>query len=191
VKRIFERSEYTRQKDLAQDAELALDTVHKFLNGKSINRENFIELCHRLGIVDWQEITELTSSQISELPKLVEPDVSKLKSDSVAQKSAIAPPRIDWGEAPDVSAFYGREAELATLKNWIVTDRCRAIALLGMGGIGKTALSVRLSQEIQHEFEFAIWRSLREAPPLEKILDDVIEKLGLKPRASSTAFLAL
>lgn len=54
--------------------------------------------------------------------------------------------QIDWGEAPDVSFFYGRETELTTLKNWIVTDRCRAIALLGIGGIGKTALSVKLVQ---------------------------------------------
>jgi WD40 repeat protein len=87
-------------------------------------------------------------------------------------------PRIDWGEAPDVSTFYGRDTELKTLKQWVLGEHCRTIALLGMGGIGKTALSVRLTQEVQSEFEFVIWRSLREAPPLGKILDDIAELIS-------------
>jgi WD domain, G-beta repeat/NB-ARC domain len=86
--------------------------------------------------------------------------------------------QIDWGEAPDVSFFCGRETELSTLKDWVVSDRCRAIALLGMGGIGKTTLSVKLAQAVQPEFECVIWRSLREAPPLETILDDAIDVLS-------------
>jgi hypothetical protein len=52
--------------------------------------------------------------------------------------------RQDWGEAPDVIGFVGRAEELATLRSWVLEDRCRLAAVLGMGGIGKTALASRV-----------------------------------------------
>ncbi|NEZ55383.1 NB-ARC domain-containing protein [Adonisia turfae] len=79
-----------------------------------------------------------------------------------------------WGEAPDVSKFYGRQAELATLQTWIVDDGCRLITVLGMGGMGKSALSVKLAQQLESEFEKIIWRSLWNAPPLQTLLQDLL-----------------
>ena len=91
---------------------------------------------------------------------------------------SIAPSHQDWGEAVDTSAFYGRTEELAKLAQWIVRDRCRLVALLGMGGMGKTSVSIKLAQQIQDEFKFVIWRSLRNAPPVEDILKDLIKVLS-------------
>jgi hypothetical protein len=85
---------------------------------------------------------------------------------------------VDWGEAPDVSLFYGRTEELATLKHWILNDRCRLVTLLSMGGMGKTCLSVKLTQHIQHHFEFVIWRSLLPALPLKDLLAELITLLS-------------
>ncbi|MEO1146739.1 MAG: NB-ARC domain-containing protein [Cyanobacteria bacterium J06638_22] len=80
----------------------------------------------------------------------------------------------DWGEAPDVSFFLGRSAELETLRHWILGDRCRLVALLGMGGIGKTTLSVKVAQAVQSAFDLVIWRSLRNAPPLDTLLTQLV-----------------
>ncbi len=59
-----------------------------------------------------------------------------------------------------MSIFYGRKEKLTELKRWIVADRCRLVALLGMGGMGKTSLAVKLGKQMQHDFERIIWRSL-------------------------------
>ncbi|MHC5765446.1 MAG: WD40 domain-containing protein [Nostoc sp.] len=83
--------------------------------------------------------------------------------------------RLDWGEAIFNSAFYGRIEELITLEQWILNEHCQLVALLGIGGIGKTALSVKFAQKIQDNFEYVIWRSLREAPPVKIILGNLIQ----------------
>ena len=38
--------------------------------------------------------------------------------------------RFDWGEAPHLDQFYGRDQELATLKQWMMDDSCRLVAIL-------------------------------------------------------------
>ncbi|QLE41921.1 hypothetical protein FD723_16850 [Nostoc sp. C052] len=86
--------------------------------------------------------------------------------------------RLDWGEAIFNSVFYGRTEELTTLEEWILNEQCQLVALLGIGGIGKTALSVKLAQQIQDNFEYVIWRSLREAPPVKIILGNLIQFLS-------------
>jgi hypothetical protein len=88
----------------------------------------------------------------------------------------------DWGEAIDTSLFQGRTAELTTLKQWIVNDRCRLVAVLGMGGIGKTAFTVKLAQHLKEGFDYLIWRSLRHAPPLEYLLDNLLQVLDNERR---------
>ncbi|HEY9659719.1 MAG TPA: BTAD domain-containing putative transcriptional regulator, partial [Allocoleopsis sp.] len=91
----------------------------------------------------------------------------------------------DWGEAIDVSVFYDRQTELAMLQQWITHNHTRLILLLGMGGIGKTTLSVKLAQTVQAEFEYVIWRSLRNAPSLESLLADLVPFLSNQQDSSA------
>ena len=92
--------------------------------------------------------------------------------------SSILNKRIDWGEAICVSTFYGRTEELAALGQWLLQERCRLVALVGMGGIGKTALSIKLAEQVQDKFEYVIWRSLRDAPPVKALLANLIQFLS-------------
>jgi WD40 repeat protein/MinD-like ATPase involved in chromosome partitioning or flagellar assembly len=88
-------------------------------------------------------------------------------------------PRLkDWGTAPDRREFFGRVQELNQLENWIIRDRCRLVAILGIGGIGKTDFALELGRRVEDKFDYVIWRSLREAPIIEDLLADIINYLS-------------
>jgi WD40 repeat protein/transcriptional regulator with XRE-family HTH domain len=110
-----------------------------------------------------------------------------------AAAGGAAERRQDWGEAPDVLGFVGRAVELAVLRRWILGDRGRLVALLGIGGVGKTSLAAKLAQEVASGFERVYWRSLRDAPPVGEWLAGAIGFLSdqaLAPPAGESERLA-
>ncbi len=121
----------------------------------------------------------LTNHQNAQQDRYVE--VHRSASETSTGASSL---RCDWGNAPDVSLFYGRADELEMLEQWTLADRCRVIVLLGMGGIGKTSLSVKLAQVlVEHsqlgsdaddKFDCIVWRSLRNAPSLETLMGEIV-----------------
>ncbi|MCS6814758.1 MAG: NB-ARC domain-containing protein, partial [Cyanobacteria bacterium] len=103
----------------------------------------------------------------------------RLQPHRESQKIAEKRPSVeDWGSAPALEVFYGREDELCCLEQWIVSDGCRLVALVGMGGIGKTALALKLAERIKHHFEVVIWRSLFNPLQLSKLLEDWLSILS-------------
>jgi WD40 repeat protein len=89
-----------------------------------------------------------------------------------------------WGETIDIPSFYGRTTELTDLKRWVVTDRCRIVAVVGMGGIGKTTLAAKLAEQCQNDFDFLIWQSLRNVPSIAAVLANSIQHLSGQQKAS-------
>ena len=83
----------------------------------------------------------------------------------------------DWGEVPDTSIFYGRFKEMSQLRRWVLEERCRLLALLGIGGIGKSTLAVKLGLQIQDEFDVVVWRSLQHGPSVQDELISVLQFL--------------
>lgn len=73
---------------------------------------------------------------------------------------------INLIEAPELTPFYNRTSELTTLKQWILEDHTRLITIYGLSGIGKSALTVKLIEEINSEFDYIIWKSLNNLPTL-------------------------
>jgi WD40 repeat protein len=101
-----------------------------------------------------------------------------------ASRSAMGEKHINLSDVPDVSTFHGRVEELKRAKQWILekdrsnNNRCRLLAVLGIGGIGKTSLAAFLIQQIKDEFDYIVWYSLRTAPPVEEILENLIHFLS-------------
>ena len=86
--------------------------------------------------------------------------------------------RVDWGNALAIPFFYGRKEEQDKLFQWVVQERCRIVSVLGMGGIGKSALVVSIMYQLLEHFELVIFRSLRDAPALEDLLDNCLQVLA-------------
>jgi len=148
------------QTDLAEKVGSDTKTVHRWENGKSVPRPYFRQM-----------FTELFGKSVDEL--------------GLAEEfSAVELParREDWGEAPLGSDFFGREQELLQLTQWVREDRCQIVAILGIGGIGKTALSTAVARRVRHEFEYVFWRSLQNAPSLRHILQQCLQCLSGQQR---------
>jgi hypothetical protein len=109
-----------------------------------------------------------------------------LAADSATPNKVILNARQDWGEAIDTDLFYGRFEELATLEQWVIGDRCRLVTLVGMGGIGKTALSIKLATQVQDQFKYLIWKSLRNAPPIQELVVDLVSFYDPEARSPLT-----
>ena len=107
------------------------------------------------------------------------------------------------GKATDISNFVGREDERKKLKKWIVQENNRMIAIVGIGGLGKSALAKKFTQdernltgggigksslvakvteniqdEFKDEFKKVIWLSLIDDPSIEETLKGLIQDVS-------------
>src|SRR5713101_4567214 len=113
---------------------------------------------------------------------------TSVTADALASPSRGGP-RVDWGDALAVTSFYGREWELDLLSEWVVQERCRVVSVLGQGGIGKSALATQVMHRVAEDFEVVIWRSLRDVPTCEALLDSCLQVLA--PQALSDVSASL
>ena len=98
--------------------------------------------------------------------------------ESQISKTNMVNRRLDWHQLPKVNLCYGRTQELALLNQWLVSDRCRFVSIVGMGGIGKTTLAVKCVEAVKDEFEVIIWRDLRNSISLSNLILELIQLIS-------------
>ena len=84
----------------------------------------------------------------------------------------------DLGGMPAPLFFIGRDTELQRLQKWVITDKCRLVTILGMGGLGKTSLSVQLLKSVIDKFDCIIWKSLHDKPTFDKLAGDLVQSIS-------------
>ncbi|HEX9369857.1 MAG TPA: NACHT domain-containing protein [Roseiflexaceae bacterium] len=115
---------------------------------------------------------------------------------------ASVPPRVlvtpvaDWSEAADVGTLAHRDIELDTLRRLLDDERRRVVGVIGIGGIGKTSLVVAFGQhaatrnpDTDRGFDTVVFGSLRNAPPLDTLIDSLIHTLAPQLAAAPNAGL--
>lgn len=85
--------------------------------------------------------------------------------------------KVSWDKTIELPFFFGRATELTLLEKWLVSDHCRLVTVQGIGGIGKTALCVKLVELVEPKFNRVVWRSLENKPSLKELLADLLEVL--------------
>src|SRR3989442_9098693 len=138
----------------------------------------FWQAAHQKMLLDERWLQELLGTQRPRLASVAPGPVEQTRSSEQVGAQPARGPRVDWGDALDVPSFYGREEELATLEQWVVQERCRVVSLLGMGGIGKSALAVQAMHRLADQFDVVIFRSLRDAPSCEEVLEACLQVLS-------------
>ena len=106
--------------------------------------------------------------------------------DLPAEAPAADVPGIE--SVPRQPLFVGRSAELAQLREWHQRRRSAVIAVLGVGGTGKTALVTRYVRESGDQaspppFDRVLWVSLLNAPPLASLLRIWLRALAVQAAA--------
>jgi DNA-binding CsgD family transcriptional regulator len=155
------------------DAELA--TVLKALAGQSSQ-----EIAQDLGISDAAVRKRL--GEVYRKFGITEGGPGKLARLEKVLQDTYHPAALSTGmmDVPDFSVeFYGRTQELEELQRWIITDRVQVLALIGMGGMGKTMLAARLAHQVKSEFVGVMWRSLSSDASITHLLMDLGQKIGL------------
>ena len=111
----------------------------------------------------------------------------RLRADFPPLRSLEATPN---NLAQQLNSFIGREREAAEVKTLLASNRL--VTLLGMGGIGKSRLSVQLSAEVMESFSDGVW--LIELAPLsdpQLVPQAVASVLGVKEEAGRPVIEAL
>lgn len=108
--------------------------------------------------------------------------IAKIGHCNLENEHIINPTNI-YGELPKRKCFYGREKEIQYLSKQIKFAKEQCVALVGVGGIGKSLLAAKLIEELASKYskfyKIVIWKKIKNNLSINNILDDIISNFGL------------
>jgi transcriptional regulator with XRE-family HTH domain len=153
---------------LADRAGCGVSTVHAYEQGKRRPRHDTAEgLARGLGVPEafGETFVRAATAQYASLDPLL-PLLAPSPTDPRG-KHAV---RTRWGEAPAPTALLGRDAEAHACTARLNSGQTGLLLLLGMGGVGKTALAAQVARTLADEFDAVLWLSLRNTPSPQETL---------------------
>ena len=138
--------------------------------GEDINKLNFRSTIERRQLADSPMIIQSHNTNNNNSFNIC----TKENQDIYRQEDDKNKNYYDLTLAPRIINFYNRKFELETVSNWISNKNIRLISVLGLSGIGKTALVKKFVDLNLEKFEIIIWKNLRFPKPLELIFDEIL-----------------
>ena len=118
---------------LEQHQRGSLKTIQAAIVSQVWKGDSYQQIGRELGY-DPEYIKQAAAHLWQLLSAVVGQKVSKSNLCSILQQYQTSLTIANWGEAIDISHFYGRVTELATLEQWVVDRRCRVVGIFGWGG---------------------------------------------------------
>jgi hypothetical protein len=200
----------------ADAAKISQATLGRFWmpDRHSLDKASIMGIFAAVGISDWEAYSEVKKSTNSTEDSTDSAPNSPSDSRSDSPSEILLPagfseslsPKLPLGLSsrqllldyplPDHPLFFGRSQDLELLTRWAVpdqySDQYQVIYLWGLGGIGKSALAVKLARQLldQGSFQGVIWQSMQFAPALPKFLADLLSAFTQEPVPAGQATLA-
>jgi transcriptional regulator with XRE-family HTH domain len=173
------------QNALAEDEEVLLSraTVQSFLNGKRVERENFIRICDRLGL-DWQKIADIEIDEQPSNPEEPPPDNPIPPSVYPEEFRALIEEKI--------RSFCGRKFVFDAFDQFINNHSNGYFTVVGDAGMGKSAIAAKYISQNHFPCYFNILAERRNRAELflKSIRQQLINRYQL-PEAEDTELSSL
>ncbi|KAF7511844.1 hypothetical protein GJ744_003077 [Endocarpon pusillum] len=100
---------------------------------------------------------------------------------------------LNIGNAPQIrdGAFIGRESEIEQLKEYLSPQNTvstqKVVAITGMGGLGKTQLSLAFAKQYHHEYSSIFWLNAKDESTIKQSLVSLSRIIFSSAQSSSTS----
>uniref|UniRef100_A0A0E0MI94 Disease resistance protein RPM1 n=1 Tax=Oryza punctata TaxID=4537 RepID=A0A0E0MI94_ORYPU len=113
---------------------------------------------------------------------------------SIREQSQLAPQRVPHSPYPDSEGepeLIGTNGPINALLKFLKHDEDEAVlqlkvlSMLGIGGIGKTALASKVYRMLQKEFQSHAFVTVSKMPDMKTVLSDISHQIGLRENPAS------